>query len=143
MSPSVCSHAVLGKRHGPRLPQALTGFQTTLRILHSNAGRFWTTAHMAFHGFGTATRMLSPMYWHVQTYFRPNTGGIQKHSALLRHISFILAGFRRPRSKVWKVHGNVGIYIRKTLLCQMDAKRPRHPPPRPVRPQHRPHSKTG
>ena len=54
---------------------------------------------MAFHAFGTATRMLSPTYWHVQAYFRPSTGGIQKHGALLLPI----AGFRRPRSKVWKV----------------------------------------
>ena len=76
---------------------------------------------MAFHGFGTATRMLSPTYWHVQTYFRPSTGGIQKHGALLS----LAAGFRRPPLKDLE-GGDFGIYIRKTLLRQMDAKRPRH-----------------
>ena len=40
---------------------------------------------MALHGFGTATRMLSPTCWHVHTYFRPSAGGIQKHGALLPH----------------------------------------------------------
>ena len=68
---------------------------------------------MALHGFGTATRMLSPTYWHVQTYFRPSTGGIQKHGALLPHISIILAGFRRPRSKVWKVAATLGFMTEK------------------------------
>ena len=74
---------------------------------------------MAFHGFGTATRMLSPTYWHVQTYFRPSTGGIQKHGALLPQEAS-LKGLEG---------GDFGFYIRKTLLRQMDVKRPRHPPP--------------
>ena len=78
--PSICSHVV-----GPLLP-VLTRFQTTLRILHSNAGRFWTTAYISFHGFGTATRMLPPTYWHIQKDLCPRSGGIQKHDALLPRI---------------------------------------------------------
>ena len=50
---------------------------------NSNAGRFWTTAHMAFHGFGTATRMLSPTG--TSNIVSEYTGGIQKHGALLPH----------------------------------------------------------
>ena len=40
-----------------------------------------------------------PTYRHVQTYFRPSIGGIQKHGAVLPHISFILAGFRGPAQR--------------------------------------------
>ena len=75
---------------------------------------------MAFHAFGTATRMLSPTYWHVQAYFRPSTGGIQKHGALLPHSWIQEAPLKGLEG------GDFGIYIRKTLLRQLDAKRPRH-----------------
>ena len=77
---------------------------------------------MAFHGFGTATRMLYVLA-------RPNifspeyTGGIQKHGALLPH-----SWIQEARSKVWKV-ATLGFIKGKTLLRPMDAKRPRHPPP--------------
>ena len=53
------------------------------------------------HGLHCFTRIRDreqnafPTYWHIQNYFRPSTGGIQKRGALLPHI-FVLAGFRRP-----------------------------------------------
>ena len=66
---------------------------------------------MAFHGFGTATRMLSPTYWHVQTYFRPSTGGIQKHGALLPHSWIQEAPLKGLEG------GDFGIYIGKNTIA--------------------------
>ena len=53
--------------------------------------------------------------------------GFRSTALLLPHISIILAGFRRPRSKVWKVAATLGFMTEKTLSRQMDAKRPTHP----------------
>ena len=49
--------------------------------------------------------MLSPTYWHVQTYFRPSTGGIQKHGALLPHSWIQEASLKGLEG------GDFGIYI--------------------------------
>ena len=60
--------------------------------------------HMAFHGFGgPRPECFPPRTGTSKHIFAQVRGGMQKHGAVLPHISFILAGFRRPRSKVWKV----------------------------------------
>ena len=87
---------------------------------------FGPRPHMAFHRFGTATRMLSPTYWHVQTYFRPSTGGIQKHGALLPHSWIQEAPLKGLEG------GDFGIYIGKNTIApngRQASKAPPRPPP--------------
>ena len=97
MSPSVYSHAGLGPRS-----------------LHSSARGCWTTATLLATDSGPTT-MLSPRTAHPKYCFRPSTGEIQKHGALLPHM-FIIAGFRKPRPAAAQRFGS-------------PAKHPGHGPP--------------
>ena len=129
--PRVCSHVVLGKRHGPRLPPS--PYRIPDYAPHSSL-KCWKVLDHGPHGFPRVRDRDQNAFPHVlarPTYFRPSILAGFRSTALC----FPIAGFRRPRSKVWKV-ATLGFKKEITLLRQMDAKRPRHggggaaPPPR-------------
>ena len=86
----------------------------------------WKVLDHGPHGFprirGTATRMLSPTYWHPSTW--PDSEARRCASPHIFYTSWIQEAPLKGLEG-----GNFGIYIRTALLRQMDAKRPRHPTP--------------
>ena len=121
MSPSVCSHVVLGKRHGPRLPPS--PYRAPDYAPHSSL-KCWKVLDHGPHGFPRIRDRDQNAFPHVLA--RPNIFSPEywRDSEAQRFAEALLKGLEG---------GDLGIYIRKTLLRQMDAKRPRHglPPPNP------------
>ena len=116
MSPSVCSHVVLGKRHGPRLPPS--AYRIPDYAPHSSL-KCWKVLDCD-PGSGPRPECFPPRTGTSNIFSPEYTGGIQKHGALLPHSWIQEAPLKGLEG------GDFGIYIGKTLLRQMDAKRPRH-----------------
>ena len=98
MSPSVCSHVVLGKRHGPRLPPS--AYRIPDYAPHSSL-KCWKVLDHGPYGFPRVRdrdQNAFPRVLARPTYFRPSILAGFRSTALC----FPIAGFRRPRSKVWK-----------------------------------------
>ena len=111
MSPSVCSHVVLGKRHGPRLPPS--AYRIPDYAPHSSL-KCWKVLNDGPHGFPRVRDRDQNAFPHVlarPTFFRPSTGGIQKHGALLLHSWIQEAPLKGLAG------GDFGIYIGKNTIA--------------------------
>ena len=127
MAPSVCSHVVLGKRHGPRLPPS--PYRIPDHAPHSSL-KCWKVLDHGPHGFArirdrdqnafphllARPNIFSPKYWR-------DSEARRFASSHIYYISWI----QEAPLKGLEGGGNFGIYDGKTLSRQMDAKRPTHP----------------
>ena len=121
MSPSVCSHVVLGKRHGPRLPPS--AYRIPDHAPHSSL-KCWKVLDHGPHGFPRIRDRDQNAFPHVLA--RPNIFSPEYwRDSEARRFAFPSSWIQEAPLKGLE-GGDFGIYIRKTLLRQMDAKRPRH-----------------
>ena len=84
---------------------------------------------MAFHGFGTATRMFPPRTGTSNIFSPEYTGGIQKHGALLLH-SWIQEAPLKGLAGV-----DFGIYIGNNAIASNGRQASKAPPPPPPQQQ--------